>query len=348
MNQDWKKVLLKRDATIKDAIEVLNREAQRIVLIVDDGHRLLGVVTDGDIRRGLLDKKNLESSVSEIMNTKPKIASESDSRLKILNVLKTYSLLQIPILRDGVVVGLETLQQLTERPKLENPIFIMAGGFGKRLAPLTDSCPKPLLKVGTKPILETIIEQFAEAGFYRIYISTHYLPEKIVEYFGDGSKWNVSIEYVHEQTPLGTGGALGLLPKNIPKLPIIMMNGDLLTKIDFGVLLKYHTNQNAIATMCVREYEYQVPYGVVEVSDNKISGMIEKPTHRYLVNAGIYVIDHEVLGSVGVNEKVDMPTLIERQFAKSLPVVAFPVHEYWLDIGKKHDFDKAQIDFFQN
>jgi dTDP-glucose pyrophosphorylase len=348
MGQDWKKVLLKPSGNIREAIEILDREALRIVLIVDDKLQLLGVITDGDIRRGLIARKNLESPVTEIMNVKPKIADHLASKASILALMTQHNLLQIPILKEGSLIGLETLQQLTERTKIDNPVFLMAGGFGKRLAPLTDSCPKPLLKIGTKPILETIIEQFAESGFHKFYISTHYLPEKIRDYFKDGSQWNVSIKYVHEESPLGTGGALGLLPKDIGDFPIIMMNGDLLTKVDFGKLLSYHKSQKAVATMCVREYEFQVPYGVIEIANSKINSMIEKPTYRFFVNAGIYVVEKSVVDLVGLNQKIDMPTLLDEQVQKGSNIAAFPIHEYWLDIGKKMDFEKAQSDFFDN
>jgi NDP-sugar pyrophosphorylase family protein len=218
----------------------------------------------------------------------------------------------------------------------------MAGGFGTRLKPLTDNCPKPLLKVGDKPILETVLLSFIKSGFHDFYISTHYLPEMIKEYFGDGEKWGVSINYVYEETPLGTGGALGLLPKDLPELPVIMMNGDVLTKVDIEALLAFHNENDANATMCVREYEYQVPFGVIESEGYKIKSMVEKPMQRFHVNAGIYVVGRKIIEQVNNNEVVDMPTLLERYLDKS--VLMFPFHEYWLDIGRIDDFNRAQID----
>jgi Nucleoside-diphosphate-sugar pyrophosphorylase involved in lipopolysaccharide biosynthesis/translation initiation factor 2B, gamma/epsilon subunits (eIF-2Bgamma/eIF-2Bepsilon) len=202
-----------------------------------------------------------------------------------------------------------------------------------------------MLKVGDKPMLETLILNFKKAGFHDFYISTHYLPSVIHDYFSDGKHLDVSITYVHEETPLGTGGALGLLPDNLPDLPVILMNGDVLTSIDFKKVLAFHNDCNPAATMCVREYEYQVPYGVIEGDGHKITGMVEKPIHRFFINAGIYVISHEMLKSVNKNERIDMPTLLERHIELGKDVLKFPVHEYWLDIGRMDDFNRAQKDF---
>ncbi|WP_347361358.1 nucleotidyltransferase family protein, partial [Vibrio vulnificus] len=190
---------------------------------------------------------------------------------------------------------------------------LMAGGFGTRLRPLTDNCPKPMLKIGNKPILETVIRSFIKAGFVNFYISTHYMPELIHAHFGDGSEFGVNITYVHEESPLGTGGALGLLPNDLPKdLPLIMMNGDVLTKVDFQRLLDFHVSHDADATMCVREYDYQIPYGVINGEGNKITSMVEKPIQRFFVNAGIYVVSPRVIQSVPENHRIDMPTLLEQ------------------------------------
>ncbi|MEH6469996.1 MAG: nucleotidyltransferase family protein [Halopseudomonas sp.] len=345
MSHDWHKALVTPATSIQETIKVIDKEALRIALVVDEQQQLKGVVTDGDIRRALLQHIPLGNAVSEIMNPNPKSVSINDSKARILAAMERDKLLQIPILDGGVLVGLETLQHLLQRTRYDNPVFLMAGGFGTRLKPLTDNCPKPLLKVGGKAILETILESFVEAGFHRFYISTHYMPEMIQSHFGDGSKWNVTIEYVHEEEPLGTGGALGLLPDNIPQLPLIMMNGDVLTKVDFEQLLDYHLKQKSLATMCVQEYSYQVPYGVIQGRGNQILSMEEKPVHKFFVNAGIYVIDPILIQSVPENQRIDMPTLLEQQIAAEKSVTMFPLHEYWLDIGKMPDFEQAQHDF---
>jgi NDP-sugar pyrophosphorylase family protein len=221
----------------------------------------------------------------------------------------------------------------------------MAGGFGTRLRPLTDNCPKPMLKVGGKPMLEILIDSFIKSGFNNFYISTHYLPEQIRDYFDDGSSKGVNITYVHEESPLGTGGALGLLPENMAKLPLVLINGDILTKVDFGKLIEFHDNNKAESTMCVREYEYQVPFGVVEGEGNNVTSMIEKPIQRFFINAGIYILNSSVIDTVKPHNYLDMPTLLEQQIANSQTVVKFPIYEYWLDIGRMDDFNRAQRDY---
>ena len=220
----------------------------------------------------------------------------------------------------------------------------MAGGFGMRLQPLTNDIPKPLLKIGNKPILETILHQFIDAGFHNFYISTHYKADMVRKHFSDGKKWNVSIQYVHEDKPLGTAGALGLLTVDFPELPIIMMNGDLLTNVDFGSLLKFHNEQDAIATMCVREYDIQVPYGVVKLSQQKVVSITEKPIQKFFINAGIYVLNSSLLLSVDGESHIDMPNLLEKQIEANEKVNIFPLHEYWLDIGQIEQLEQAKLD----
>jgi NDP-sugar pyrophosphorylase family protein len=278
------------------------------------------------------------------MNGTPTVAAKSATRKQLKELMESLGILLIPIVENGIVIDLHTLHDTLSVPKVENPVFLMAGGFGTRLKPLTDNCPKPLLHVGGRPILETTLLSFIKSGFVNFYISTHYMPEMIMEHFGDGSKWGVSITYVYEDSPLGTGGALGLLPADIPKLPLIMMNGDILTNIDFQKLLAFHSNENADATMCVREFEYQIPYGVIEGDNGKIKSMVEKPTHLFHINAGIYVVNPELIKLVQVNQKIDMPTLLEQKINDQGHVMMFPIHEYWLDIGRMEDYKRAQID----
>ncbi|MEN1591790.1 nucleotidyltransferase family protein, partial [Pseudomonas aeruginosa] len=274
-------------------------------------------------------------------------AAERDwGRERILSVMEKYSLLQLPIIDEKrKVIGLQTLHDLLNKPRLDNPVFLMAGGFGTRLRPLTHNCPKPLLKVGEKPILEIILERFIGAGFHRFFISTHYMPEMIREHFGDGSRWGVSIRYVHEETPLGTGGALGLLPHHEIDSPLFLMNGDLLTTLNFLNLLEFHTAHGGVATMCVREYEYHVPYGVVQSDGHRISSMVEKPVQKFFINAGIYLLSPGLVKSVKAGTRIDMPTLLEQEIERQQAVNMFPVHEYWLDIGRMEDFVRAQQEF---
>jgi len=345
MSHSWKNIIIRPESLIIEALKIIDNEALRVALVVDDEYHLVGVVTDGDVRRGILNGLALDSTVLNIMNTSPITANINTPKKDLLKLMETRSILSIPLLENGRVVGLETFQSSFVQDEYLNPIFIMAGGFGTRLRPLTDNCPKPMLKVGDRPILEILMRSFIKAGFVNFYISTHFMPEQIHEYFGNGSELGVNIVYVHEDSPLGTGGALGLLPDSLPKnLPLIMINGDVLTTVDFKRLLKFHNENKADATMCVREYDYQIPYGVINGEGNKITSMVEKPIQRFFVNAGIYVLSPKVIQSVPENHKIDMPTLLEQHIHETDNVLMFPIHEYWLDIGRMEDFKKAQTD----
>ncbi|WP_392340482.1 nucleotidyltransferase family protein [Moritella marina] len=346
MSHNWKNILVSPDIHVQEVLQVLNKEAMQLVLVVDENDKLLGTVTDGDVRRALINNIALSAPVRDIMFTTPTTATASTTKKSLLALMQNKGINSIPILSAGKVVGVETLHHAMMKNRHENPVFIMAGGFGTRLRPLTDNCPKPMLHIGDKPILETVILSFINSGFINFYISTHFMPEQIQAHFGDGSKWGINIHYVHEDSPLGTGGALGLLPKNMPNLPIIMMNGDVLTKVNFERLLEFHNYNAAHATMCVREYDYQIPYGVINGEGNKIISMVEKPTQRFFVNAGIYVVSQALARSVPVNHIIDMPTLLEQHIAKQKDVLMFPIHEYWLDIGRMDDFNRAQADIY--
>lgn len=344
--KNWESTLIGPQTTLETAISIIDRSALRIAIVVDENRRLLGTLTDGDVRRALLRHLPLGVAVSEVMCAMPTVARQDWNRERILAVMEGKQLLQLPVVSDeGHVVGLETLHGLLDKRLVNNPVFLMAGGFGTRLYPLTQDCPKPLLKVGDKPILELILERFISAGFHRFFISTHYLPEMVRDYFGDGKRWGVSIRYTHEETPLGTGGALGLLPHDEINEPMLMMNGDLLTTLNYRELLDFHNEHKGIATMCVREYEYQVPYGVIQSEGHLIRSMVEKPVQKFFVNAGVYVLSPELVKSVSAGTKVDMPTLLERAIEANRDVTMFPVHEYWLDIGRMEDFKRAQVEF---
>lgn len=345
MNINWRKISLLERQTIKEALEVLDKGALRIALVVSAEDKLLGVITDGDIRRGLLIGMDLTTSVINVMNASPKTSSLEQTQGDVKELMERLDLLAIPVVTsDNTVVDLHVLKENFHQPEFNNPVFIMAGGFGTRLHPLTDNCPKPMLNVGGRPMLETIILQFKRQGFSKFYLSTHYLPEVIRAHFGDGSKFGVSIEYVHEGKPLGTGGALGLLPESVPKLPLIVINGDVLSKINYAKLLEFHVMGSSCATMCVREYEYQIPYGVIDGEGPRVERMVEKPIHRYFINAGVYVLNPELFLSVKENTHIDMPTLLEKEIADGNLVHKYPLHDYWLDIGQMHDYERAQID----
>ena len=339
---NWKQILLKPDNTLEEAIKTLHEGGCRITLIIDDDGKLLGTLTDGDVRRALIKHISMDDLVVEVMNNKPETALKSDQRRQILSMMRKKKFLHMPIVNEqGVLVGLETLQHLIKNISYDNPVLLMAGGFGTRLLPLTKETPKPLLKVGKLPILETIITQFIDAGFHNFYISTHYKAEMVRKHFGDGSAWGVSIQYIHETKPMGTAGSLGLLPRDIQDLPILVMNGDLLTKVNFEHLLEFHKEQGGVATMCVREYDFQVPYGVIESKECRITSIVEKPVHQFFVNAGIYVLNPALVKSVDGKTYLDMPSLLKSRIENGEQVDTFPLHEYWIDIGHLEEFERA-------
>ena len=319
----------------------------RIALVVDSENKLLGTLSDGDIRRGLLKNLSLDDISEDLYFKNPTIASINDSTERIIQKAISKQVYQIPIVDDeGKLVDIVNLATLLNITKKRNRVILMAGGLGTRLRPLTQDIPKPLLKVGNKPILETIIKNFANYGFVNITISLNYKGEMIKDYFGDGSNFGVNIDYVEENMRLGTAGALSLI-ENKPNEPFFVMNADLLTDVNFSHLLDFHSFSNSDATMCVREYEYQVPYGVIEVEESSITSIVEKPIQKFFVNAGIYVLSPKVFEHIPKNEFYDMPTLFNTFIEKEKKVISFPIHEYWLDIGRMSDFEQAQSEYFR-
>lgn len=338
----WLSAVLAPTATMSDAVQVINNASLRFALVVDEHRKILGTVTDGDIRRGLIQQLGMNTPVSEVMNRSPITVNADMRREEMVRLMQEKDILQLPIVdSDRVVVGVEFLQKLSVSQKVENSVVLMAGGFGKRLQPLTETVPKPMLKVGRKPILESIVEQLSESGFNKIYISVFYKASIVQSYFGNGEKWGVDIEYLVEDEPLGTAGALSLLPEDIGPFPILVMNADILTKVEFSHLLAFHKEQECDLTVCVREYDYQVPYGVVEVSENRITSLIEKPIQSVFVNAGIYVIDPRLVRDHSWNGTSDMTDLINKQIQHSRPINVFPIHEYWIDIGLMEEYKRA-------
>jgi dTDP-glucose pyrophosphorylase len=341
----WKKIILSRDLSIREAIKVIDTGALQIALVVDEQQRLIGTVTDGDVRRGILRDVSLDDPTDLVMNTHPTVVRAGDSREDILTLMRQKSLHQVPVVdQQGCLVGLEILEDLLRPRRRDNWVVLMAGGMGTRLQPLTENCPKPMLQVGGRPILETILQNFIDLGFYRFFLAVNYLADQIEEYFKDGSRWGVEISYLHEKQRLGTAGALSLLPE-VPEQPILVMNGDLLTKVDFGQILQFHQEHQAAATMCVREYDYQVPYGVVKADRHRFTGIDEKPIQCFFVNAGVYALSPTTLQLIEPNTPLDMPVLFDRLVANGQETVVFPIREYWLDVGRMNDFERANGEF---
>ncbi|CCQ75520.1 putative Nucleotidyl transferase [Magnetospira sp. QH-2] len=346
MINDWRASIVKPGTAILEAIRILDETPAKICLVVDDSDRLIATVTDGDIRRGLLRSVQLGDTVEKIMKSNPVTSSESEDHLDRIRAMASRRIHQMPIVNDfGQVVGLETLSPVTDKDgEHDNWVVLMAGGLGTRLHPLTHTTPKPLIEVGGKPILETIIEQFTRQGFRRIHISVNYRRDMIKSYFGDGSRWNADIKYLNESEALGTAGALGLLAEK-PHDPMIVMNADLLTKVNFEALLDIHRQTGADATMAVREYDFQVPFGVVDLEGDQITDIIEKPVHKFFVNAGLYVVEPEVLDHIPVQAHLDMPELFRNLIGLGKRTTVFPIREYWLDIGRADDLHRARQEF---
>ncbi len=340
--KNWHDTLISQGANILDALRTLDATACQICLVTDETGRLLGSITDGDIRRGILSGLAMSSPAIQVMNTRPKTAVPGTSTAALAELMRIHDIRQIPLLNDhGQVVGLARLEDLTGRPtRRDNLVVLMAGGQGKRLRPLTEDTPKPLLPVGGRPILERILDGLIEQGFHRFAISVNYHAQMIIDHFGDGARWGVDVSYLREETPLGTAGPLGLLPER-PQSPVIVMNGDLLTQVNLSKLLDYHADRHAHASMGVRKYDFQVPFGVVRLEGDEMVGIDEKPTHEFFVNAGIYALDALTIGLIRPGQAMDMPDLFSLARRQGQRTIAFPIHEYWLDIGRMDDFEKA-------
>lgn len=338
-------IKLSLTSTIRDALQIINNGAIQMAVVLNSEGKLLGTITDGDIRRGLLNNLRLEDSVETILHTTPTVATLSDTKEEILQKALTKKLHQIPIIDEEYrVLGIQEINDLIKPSSKPNMVVLMVGGLGSRLRPLTEVTPKPMLKVGNKPILQTIVEKFAEYGFNEIVLCVNYKSHIIQDYFGDGSAFGVTITYIFEEERMGTAGALSLLT-SLPNEPFFVMNGDLLTNINFDHLCNYHLTQNAMATMCVREYDFQVPYGVVNMEGNTILSIQEKPVHKFFVSAGIYMLNPDVIRYIPKNQFYDMPSLFEALIQQGQKAVSFPIREYWLDIGQMEEYERANQEY---
>lgn len=345
--KNYKNILLKPTSTIKEALKIIDSGAIQIALVIDKDEKLLGTLTDGDIRRGLLNNLSLDDRIDPIIFQTPTVCRIEDTKEKILEIALAKKLHQMPIVdKDGKLVGIKEVDELLKPEHKSNRVILMVGGLGTHLRPLTDNTPKPMLKVGNKPILETIILNFKKYGFINITLCVSYKSEVIEKYFKDGSEFGVHIEYIHENKRMGTAGALSLLKERLDE-PFFVMNGDILTNINFENMMEYHLSNNSIATMGVREYDFQIPYGVVEIDSTEIVSIEEKPVYQFFVSSGIYILSAEVLKYIPKDEYYDMPTLFEKLIEKKEKSISFPIHEYWLDIGRIEEFEKANREFYE-
>ncbi|GAB5348744.1 nucleotidyltransferase family protein [Alteriqipengyuania sp. 357] len=339
--ENWRHALLNSGATIGEAIGSLDRSALQIALVVDGDRHLVGTITDGDIRRGLLRGKSLDDAAEAIMQTEPMVVPPSLDREIVLQIMSANKIHQLPIVDDArAVLGLHVWDEMQTGARRANLMVVMAGGKGTRLRPHTENCPKPLLPIAGKPMLEHIVERAKLAGIERFLFSVHYLGHMIEDHFGDGSKWGVSIDYLREDRPLGTGGALSLI-EDRPEGPFLVTNGDVMTNVGYGDMIDYHMLHAAEATMAVRNHEMRNEFGVVRTNGLDISGFEEKPVVRSHVNAGIYVIEPRALDLLARGEHCDMPTLFERLRNDGKRTIVFPLHEQWLDVGRPDDLEQA-------
>jgi len=342
-------LLAKPDQTIREVMQCIDRNARGIALVVDDQDHLLYAVTDGDIRRAILRGMDLSCPVQDLISEKesltpagPVTADIGTTESALLDLMQRHGLRHIPLLNEErCVVGLARLEDLVKAP-LPLRAVVMAGGFGKRLHPLTENTPKPLLNVGDRSLLQRTVKQLKDSNIHRVSITTHFLADRIKERLGDGAELGMTIDYVSEDRPLGTAGALGLM--DVPKEPILVINGDILTRLNFSAMLHFHQDYDAAMTVAIKQYEMEVPYGVVEVDGARIQSLSEKPKTRFFVIAGIYLLSPEAWTYLRRGEFCDMPDLINRLLAAGRNVVSFPISEYWLDIGQLDDYERAQAD----
>lgn len=342
--------LIRPDASIRDAIACIDRNAKGIALVVDDQRHLLASVTDGDIRRAILAKASPDSSVNLLIERKvdepflePVTAPVGTTAADLLHLMTTCSLRHIPLVdAEGRVADIAILEELVREYELPLTAVVMAGGLGTRLRPLTDETPKPMLPVGGKPVLEHIVEALRSCGIRRVNLTTHFRPEVISDHFGDGREFGIEISYVHEDEPLGTAGALSLLEHSND--PLLVMNGDILTRVDFRAMLEFHRQHEAAMTLAVKEQEFHLPFGVVRAEAERVLGIEEKPVLHEFINAGIYLLDPSARAHVPKGSPFDMPQLVEALIAAGRRVVGFPVHEYWVDIGHAVSYEQAGHD----
>jgi len=340
-------VLVREGATLRETLECITKSGKQLALVVDATGRLVGLATDGDLRKAILRGVSLEAPVEQAMNRTPVVAEPGLSPSAALALMRRRSIRQVPLVdAQRRVVDLLFFDELVAPPSLPNAAVIMAGGEGKRLRPLTDSTPKPMLRVGGKPLLEIMIERLRAAGIQKILLVLHYKRHVIEAHFGDGARFGVTIRYHYEAAPRGTAGSLheALNFPGFTDHPLLVVNGDILTKCNFKDMLDFHTQNHAHMTVGTVPYTVDLPYGILEIDGERLAGVKEKPSLDFVINSGIYVVDPMVLVAMGPGAVKDMPDLIADVMSRQRRVVAFPIREYWLDVGRLDDFHKAERD----
>lgn len=344
MKRKWHESLISPTATVADARRIIDESSMHVTFVVDENKKLLGIATQSDFRKALLKRLDLQSCVTEIMNHKPKTALVTDDENKIKQFFIKTKLTHLPIINEnGILVDVKYFDKHLKIDGQDHWVVIMAGGEGNRLKPITENVPKPLLNVGEKTILETIIKNCVDYGFKKFYLSVNYKAQMIEDFLGDGSALGIEIKYLKEKKQMGTAGSISLLPE-LPSKPILVINGDLVTDLNLQHLINFHSEHYAVATMCVREYEFTVPFGVVKLNGSRIGEIDEKPIQSFFVNAGVYVLEPEVLKLIPKNKLLNMTDLLKRIIDDNQKTAVFPIHEYWLDVGQISDYQKAMAD----
>ena len=332
-------------SSLRTAMELFQKNGKKTVFITNNTNKLLGVLSDGDIRRYLLKNSNIDTSVKDAMNSSPMSLSVESSKSSILDFFRKEDVSCLPIIDlSGILIDIIIRNDARLISDVNNFVVIMAGGFGTRLGEMTKNCPKPMIKIEGIPIIEHIINNFKKYGFKKFIITTHYLSQIIKDYLGDGSKLDIEITYVYEDEPLGTGGSLTLMPDNFTDLPIIVTNGDIITKLNYGELLEFHNENKNDITMCLHLYENKIDFGVVEVENGVVKKLVEKPTVEYLINSGVYVLNSSQLEKFDKNSVLTMPEIIEHCIDMGSNVGSFILADYWIDVGRLQDLQKAKND----
>ena len=337
-----RKIAIKPSEVFSNALEIINKGGYQIALVIDSGNKLLGVITDSDIRKALINGHDLKSPVIDIMNSNPLVVSPKTSEAEAMNLMLSKHYFHVPVVDENQYLkGLHVASQYKDNLIRKHPFVVMAGGRGKRLRPLTDKLPKPMLPVGGKPILESILRKAKDEGFQNIILSVNYLAEKIVEYFGDGSRFGLNIEYMYEGKPLGTAGSLSNLPEQFKSDYVFLTNADILTDLSYGEMLDIAIKKQVDGLMATRVQDWQNPFGVVNTKGTNITSIVEKPIYRHQVNAGIYVLSKRLLGLVKENCFYDMPDLFNDGLETKLDLEIYPLHESWIDIGRPSDYENV-------
>jgi len=342
MRKDIEKYVIGPGQTIRQAMVSIDNNWQEVTFVEDHARKLIGVITDGDIRRGLLRGLSMNSPAVEVMNNKFRSVSHEEDRVAVLDMMKALGIRQMPVLDEaGKIIGIHFLRELLGAKIRPNSAIIMAGGKGMRLRPLTENCPKPMIMVAGRPILERVILHLVGSGIREIFIAVNYLGHMIEEHFGDGARFGCAIHYIREDQPLGTGGALSLLPESLTD-PVVVMNGDHVTQVDINKMLEFHKREQVEATIGAQTYQVEIPYGVLEIEGERLVSLTEKPTNQFLINTGIYVLSPSVLPLVPANTEFPITELFERLLAEQRPIGVHHIEEDWIDVGRHEELHRAR------